>query len=138
MLSPGRRSELMSLIRSRGNRSTELKLATAMRSHGVHGWLRHLALPGRPDFTFRAEKVSIFVHGCFWHGCPKCYRQPRVNAKFWREKVGRNKDRDKSSARKLRAMGYSVLTVWECSLRNSRIESVIARIERTLSGRRCI
>lgn len=135
MLTPERRPQLMTLIRGRGNRSTELRLASAMRAANLHGWRRHLDLPGRPDFTFRERRVCIFVHGCFWHGCPRCYRQPRTNVTFWKAKVVGNHARDLRSARRLRAMGYKVLTVWECELRGSRIARVLTRVERAIKSR---
>jgi len=136
MLAPERRSELMSLIRGSGNRSTELRLASAFRAAGLNGWRRHLGLPGRPDFTFRKERVCIFVHGCFWHGCPRCYRQPRTNIAFWRAKVAGNRARDRRSVRKLRAMGYHVIVVWECDLRGACVERVLGRIRRAFHGRK--
>lgn len=120
------------MIRGRGNRTTELKLADAMRAVGLHGWRRHLDLPGKPDFTFRAQKICIFVHGCFWHGCPRCYRQPQTNSAFWIDKVSRNRARDRRVARALRANGYRVLTVWECELRGPRAAVVVGRITRAL------
>jgi DNA mismatch endonuclease Vsr len=66
------RSNLMSRIRSRGNHTTELRLAELMRAAGVRGWRRHLPLPGSPDFAFPRVRLCVFVHGCFWHGCPRC------------------------------------------------------------------
>jgi DNA mismatch endonuclease, patch repair protein len=64
-----KRSQVMALIRSRGNRDTEIKLASLFRAARITGWRRHQPLPGRPDFIFRRERLAIFVDGCFWHGC---------------------------------------------------------------------
>lgn len=83
-----KRSEVMSLIRSRGNKETELRLIAIFREHGITGWRRNQALFGKPDFTFRRERVVVFVDGCFWHGCPKCYKRPKSNRKFWDPKMG--------------------------------------------------
>ncbi|HRZ81636.1 MAG TPA: very short patch repair endonuclease, partial [Candidatus Hydrogenedentes bacterium] len=71
-----KRSEVMSRIRSRGNLRTELRLIEIMRGAGITGWRRGQPVLGRPDFVFRRERVAVFVDGCFWHGCPKCYRRP--------------------------------------------------------------
>lgn len=134
MLAPENRSKLMSLIRGRGNQTTELRLAQGMRATGIRGWRRHLGLPGRPDFTFPHERLCIFVHGCFWHGCPHCYRKPATNASFWARKVSGNRRRDRRAVRNLRLAGYRTLTIWECSLRGAGLPRQLARVRRALSG----
>lgn len=133
MLSAERRPELMALIRGKGNKSTELRLVALLRAAGISGWRRHLALPGRPDFTFPKQRLCIFVHGCFWHGCPHCYKTPRTNTKFWQHKVATNRSRDRRAVRNLRARGYRTITIWECGLRGTRIQTALARITRALS-----
>jgi DNA mismatch endonuclease (patch repair protein) len=110
------RSAVMSKIRGRGNRDTELRLATLMRRAGLKGWRRHLPLPGRPDFAFPREKVAIFVDGCFWHGCPKHCKRPASNAKFWRAKLAANVRRDSRANAALRRQGWRVMRVWEHDL----------------------
>jgi len=75
------------------------------------------SLPGSPDIV--VGRTALFVHGCFWHGCPAHYRRPKSNRRFWSDKLASNRRRDARAARRLRAMGYSVLTAWECSVRNS-------------------
>ena len=127
----GKRSEVMSRIRGRGNKSTELKLLKLFREHGITGWRRHQPLPGKPDFVFPEQQLAIFVDGCFWHSCPRCYIKPKQNAKFWREKIGGNIKRDRKVSRQLRAEGWSVCRIWECRLKKT--DSVIRRIERMLT-----
>src|ERR1043166_2862372 len=83
VVSKRKRSEVMSLIRSRGNRETELRLIEIFRKFGVTGWRRGVDLPGKPDFVFRTERMAVFVDGCFWHGCPRCYRRPKSNQVYW-------------------------------------------------------
>lgn len=129
-----KRSEVMAAVRGKGNRSTEMRMVTLFREYGITGWRRHQSLPGRPDFIFRKEKVAIFVDGCFWHGCPRCYRAPATRKKFWAAKIGENRRRDRRVSRELRSAGWSVLRVWECSLRK-RPEAVLARILRKLEER---
>jgi DNA mismatch endonuclease (patch repair protein) len=73
-------------------------------------------LPGRPDFVFRRQHVCVFVDGCFWHGCPRCYRRPSSNRKYWDEKVKRNRARDRRVNQELRRRGWRVLRFWEHDL----------------------
>jgi DNA mismatch endonuclease (patch repair protein) len=73
----------------------------------------------RPDFVFRTQRLAVFVDGCFWHGCPRHATWPRQNAKFWREKILRNRTRDRLVTRTLRAHGWTVLRLWEHELPSS-------------------
>lgn len=72
-------------------------------------------LPGKPDFLFfeASPPLAVFVHGCFWHRCPSHRREPKTRRAFWRSKLDGNQRRDRRVARRLRAMGISVMTVWE-------------------------
>jgi len=126
----------MARIKGKGNKTTEEKMAAEFRREGIGGWRRHAKLPGRPDFTFPREKLCVFVHGCFWHGCPKCYRAPATNTDFWNKKVLTNRRRDRRVARMLRAKGYKVLTVWECQLKAKVRPRSLKRIARALAHRR--
>ena len=60
-----KRSEVMSLIRGKGNKETEQVLCKLLRSEGITGWRRHLPLPGKPDFAFPKQRVAVIVDGCF-------------------------------------------------------------------------
>ena len=95
----------MAAIRSRGNKDTELKLASILRAHGITGWRRSQRLPGKPDFVFRRQRLAVFVDGCFWHGCPRCTQAPKNNAAYWRAKASYNKRRDAKVGRELRERG---------------------------------
>lgn len=130
-----KRSQVMSRIRSRGNRTTEMRMVALFREHGIKGWRRHQPLPGKPDFVFRDGKVVVFVDGCFWHGCPACYRAPSSSRAYWRQKVERNCRRDRQVSRMLRGRGWSVIRVRECALKK-RPEQVVARIRRKLDPRK--
>jgi DNA mismatch endonuclease Vsr len=66
-----KRSEMMSRIRSAGNKGTELRLVQIFRTNSITGWRRGSKLPGKPDFVFPKQRLAVFVDGCFWHGCPK-------------------------------------------------------------------
>jgi len=126
-------SKKMSAIRSRGNASTEKRMVSIMREGRISGWRRHLDIPGRPDFAFPKEKVAVFVDGCFWHGCPRCYRAPRQNVSYWAGKVKRNRSRDNRNSKILRSIGWCVLHFWEHSLDNS--DAVAERIRRAFARR---
>lgn len=109
------RSARMALVRARGNASTEMAVAAALRAHHITGWRRHRKrLPGTPDFVFQRERVAMFVDGCFWHGCPTCRRRlPLTRRGFWREKIANNKARDRRVNQALRQRGYRTFRVWE-------------------------
>lgn len=118
VFSKNKRSLVMASIRSTGNADTELLLAKIFRKYRIHGWKRHMRLPGKPDFTFHKERLVVFVDGCFWHGCPEHGRQPRSNASYWRQKLLRNKKRDASVSRELKARGWNVIRLWEHDLKS--------------------
>lgn len=115
-----KRSEVMSLIRSRGNKATELRLIEIFREYGITGWRRNQALLGKPDFTFRRERVVVFVDGCFWHGCPKCYKRPGSNQEFWDTKIATNRKRDRHVSRELSRLGWHVIRIWQHQLKKPR------------------
>jgi DNA mismatch endonuclease (patch repair protein) len=101
-----------------------------LRRHRISGWRRHAALFGRPDFTFRAQRVAVFVDGCFWHGCPRHGTRPRHNRGFWQRKLDGNRARDRRVSRALRAQGWRVLRIWEHALAK-RNEARLAQRLRT-------
>jgi len=117
VLTPEQRHRSMIANRSTGNRTTELALVRLLRELHITGWRRHLKLPGRPDFAFRSARVLVFVDGCFWHGCPRCYSRPYTNRRYWSEKVRTNRERDQRQTRELRASGWAVLRIWEHELK---------------------
>ncbi len=129
-----RRSEVMASIRSTGNLSTEKRFRAFLIKSRLRGWKVHPKhVPGNPDFVFRKEKLAIFVDGCFWHGCPKCYRKPKSSVAYWVDKVKRNRARDHKVAGTLRRGGWSVMRIWEHSLSNRA--AVLERVKNTLRRR---
>jgi DNA mismatch endonuclease, patch repair protein len=129
-----KRSEVMSHIRGRGNRDTELALVQLLRMHKITGWRRHEHLLGKPDFTFRKERVIVFVDGCFWHQCPHHCNLPVNNRQFWQRKLNANKARDKTINHALRQKGWTVLRIWEHDVAK-RPDVCVRRIERALIAR---
>ena len=126
--SPEERSRLMSRIRGRANISTELKIAGILRAARIKGWRRHISLPGRPDFTFPKHRVCIFVHGCFWHDCPRCRKRSSTRPEYWEEKIDVNRRRDQRVSRELRQLGYKVIVIWECTLRRKHPTQAIQKL----------
>lgn len=133
VFSRAKRSEVMSKIRSRGNRATELRLVSLMRRGAIHGWRRHLPIFGRPDFVFKSMRVAVFVDGCFWHCCPRCSSKPKSNAAFWSEKLAANGRRDRLVARKLRHAGWKVIRIWEHEF-DTAPEGILRRISSALGS----
>jgi DNA mismatch endonuclease (patch repair protein) len=134
-----KRSEVMSLIRGRGNKDTEVALAKLFRRNKITGWRRNQKIFGKPDFIFPKLKLAIFVDGCFWHGCPKHGTQPKGNRAFWKNKFARNKARDVLVTRTLRSAKWRVLRIWEHDLHRAAKKPenearLVRRIQRALAG----
>lgn len=125
------RSHNMAQIRGRGNLTTEERLVALLRVAQIRGWRRHVPLQGNPDFVFRRERVAVFVDGCFWHGCPKCFRMPKSNIDYWQRKIGRNRVRDRRTTRELKLAGWQVIRIWEHSL--GQPNRVAARLRKALA-----
>ena len=132
VFSKRKRSAVMSLIRSRGNRATELRLMAIMRAHRITGWRRNWPLFGKPDFAFPQLNLAVFVDGCFWHGCPLHATSPKTNAAFWRKKLAANRTRDRFVTRTLRTLGWRVLRIWEHELVLKSESRLLARLRRAL------
>ena len=90
MFDDKKRSEIMSRVRSKNNKSTELKLIQIFKENGITGWRRNYKVKGHPDFVFLDKKIAIFVDGCFWHGHDCRNTRPADNADFWIKKRERN------------------------------------------------
>jgi len=127
------RSRVMARVRSQRNRTTEWRLRAALIQAGIRGWtLNPPDIPGKPDFAFRDERLLVFVDGCYWHGCPKCYRRPSSNTQYWDAKVRRNRARDAKNVAHLKRAGWQVLRIWEHQL--SALASVLQKIEGHLAS----
>ena len=111
------RGQLMSRVRSKGNETTEMRLASLLRKAGLHGWRRNQSILGSPDFVWPSKKLVVFVDGCFWHG-HRCGKNitPKTNAKEWRRKITGNITRDRRITRLLRRQHWHVVRIWECQL----------------------
>jgi DNA mismatch endonuclease (patch repair protein) len=117
VLTPQQRQHNMSRIRGRDTKP-ELLLRRQLHATGFRFRLHASGLPGRPDLVFPRYHAAILVHGCFWHGhsCPM-FKLPSTRREFWLAKISGNRDRDRRTIAALRASGWRVLVVWECSLK---------------------
>lgn len=88
------------------------------------------ALPGTPDIVLEELQLAIFINGCFWHGCSRCFRPPKHNRKWWLNKIEVNRRRDRRVARQLRRLGFSVIQIWEHDS-DSRIETRLRTASRS-------
>jgi len=111
-----KRSQIMRQVKSRNNKSTELKLKEYLLAKGITGWRRNSKLEGKPDFIFPHKKIAIFVDGCFWHGHNCRNVKPIQNKIYWKNKIERNKKRDRQVNKLLRLKRWKVLRFWECQL----------------------
>lgn len=119
VFTPEQRSAIMRRVKGRDT-APELKVRRLLWRMGARYRLHRKDLPGKPDIVLAGRKLAIFVHGCFWHGhdCARGARVPKANRDYWLGKVARNRARDADARAKLDAMGWRVLVVWECALKD--------------------
>ena len=103
-----KRSEIMRKVKSKKNKSTELRLIEIFKKNGITGWKRNYLVKGHPDFAFLKEKVAVFVDGCFWHGHDCRNTQPANNQEFWQNKRERNMKHDKDVTAMFEARGWKI------------------------------
>ena len=133
-VSPEIRSRVMAQVRSQRNRSTEWRVRAWLIRAGIRGWkLNASGIRGKPDFVFLEERLLLFVDGCYWHGCPKCYRRPSSNTEYWDAKVARNRSRDVKTTAELKRDGWRVMRIWEHQL--SAMEVILGRIGAALESK---
>lgn len=129
-LTKEQRHRNMAAIRGKGTKP-EILVRKYLFRHGYRYRLNYSRLPGHPDIVLRKYRTVIFVNGCFWHGHANCkyFRMPKSNVEFWKNKIERNRERDKKEQRQLAAMGWHCIMVWECQLkpkiRNQTLESLV-------------
>jgi DNA mismatch endonuclease (patch repair protein) len=114
-----KRSAIMSAVHSKDT-NPEIIVRKLVHAMGYRYRLHSKGLPGKPDLVFSGKRKVIFVHGCFWHRhmrCPKA-STPKTRVDFWQEKFDANVARDKRTELALKKEGWSVLTVWQCELKD--------------------
>ena len=109
-LTKSQRSFNMSRIRSTKT-APEMEVRPIMKKLGFSFQPKRIS--GRPDFVNRKRKVVVFIDGCFWHKCRYHYVEPKSNLEYWKGKVKRNVERDRTIDKKLKEQGWKVLRIWE-------------------------
>jgi DNA mismatch endonuclease (patch repair protein) len=135
IFSKTKRSEIMSKISGKETKP-EILVRKYLFSKGFRYRKNVKNLSGKPDIVLPKYKMIIFIHGCFWHGHEGCKKSalPTTNTEFWKEKIGKNIERDKNNILDLKKQGWKVIVVWQCELktvtvRNSRLEKLIMEIK---------
>lgn len=113
----------------------EMAVRRTIHAMGFRYALHRRDLPGNPDLVFTSRRRVIFVHGCFWHGhcCRAGRNRPGSNQSYWIPKLDRNRARDAANRRRLKRLGWGVMVIWECQVKNQgRIEERVARFLKPL------
>lgn len=134
VFSKEKRSQVMRAVRSKGNKSTEIALITIFKQNKIKNWRRNIKLEGKPDFVFVKQKMIVFVDGCYWHGHNCRKRKPGQNDEYWKQKIDRNKVRDRTVTKKLRKDGWNVVRIWECEIKKKKYSKKIQIIKDLLAS----
>ncbi len=128
------RSFNMSQIRSQ-NTKPELLIRKNLFSNGFRYRLHKKELPGKPDIVLNKYKTVIFVNGCFWHGHDNCryFKMPSTRTEWWAAKINRTKERDVDSIKKLKKERWHVIVIYECQLKNEKLNKTIDRVIKQLN-----
>jgi DNA mismatch endonuclease (patch repair protein) len=128
---------MMAGIRS-ANTKPEMTLRRALHGAGWRYRLHDRRLPGRPDLVFASRRAVLLVNGCFWHGhACHLFKWPQSRSQFWRNKIARNIERDRTVRMQLRDGGWRIGVVWECTLKGRErwpLEEVVSRCSSFLAG----
>lgn len=136
MFSAEKRTAIMSHIRSK-NTGIEMTVRRYLHKNGFRYRLYDAALPGKPDIILSKYRTVVFINGCFWHshsGC-KYSRVPKTNAEYWSGKIYRNVKRDTENQFRLEEMGWRVIVVWECELKQDAVARCDMLVEQIVEGR---
>lgn len=125
-----KRSSLMSKIRSK-NTKFEDDFISLLRKFTRKKFKTHVTnIKGKPDIVFDKSKVCIFLDSDFWHG----WQYPRwkhlLKNDFWRDKIERNRARDKKTTFFLKRQGWRVIRIWEHQMKSNTNQCVIKIVDR--------
>lgn len=124
-----KRSDIMKKVRSKNNRSTELRLLDIFNQYGIKGWKRNYKVKGHPDFVFLSRRIAVFVDGCFWHGHDCRNTRPADNQEYWSKKRECNMKHDLEVTALFENRGWRVLRIWECELRKKKESCLLERLK---------
>lgn len=128
------RSYNMSQIRAK-NTKPELQVRKYLFAKGFRYRLHSKELPGKPDIVLPKYKTVIFINGCFWHGHEGCkyFVLPKTNTQWWTDKINTNKTNDAKSIKSLKKDGWKIIVIWECSLKNNKLEKTLFSLLKKIS-----
>jgi DNA mismatch endonuclease (patch repair protein) len=126
------RSRIMSRVKSKNNKSTELGFISIIKEKNIIGWRRNYPLIGKPDFVFPKQRIAIFIDGCFWHKCPKHCRMPSSNKEYWNQKIEKNRIRDRKTKKLLKEAGWFVIRIWEHEIKQKKINHKLNLIKKNI------
>lgn len=135
IFSKAKRSEVMSKVTAKDTRP-EVKIRKHLFSKGFRYRKNDKRFPGKPDIVLPKYKTVIFVHGCFWHHhtC-RAARLPKTNNEFWKDKMQTNVKRDKENQSDLKKLGWKVIVVWQCQIKNRELfEKTMKRVIKKIVG----
>lgn len=112
-----KRSQIMSLIRFKWTKQ-EVNVHNYLKGHKVKHVMHPKDAPGA-DVLMPELNLAILLHGCFWHACKICYREPKTNKAFWKKKIETNIKRDRKTKKNLKKLGFKVVVIWEHQLRKN-------------------
>lgn len=132
---PVTRSFNMSRIKGKDTKP-EMMVRKFLHAKGFRYRLHSAQLPGKPDLCFPRFKTVVFINGCFWHGHENCkyFVLPKTNVTWWRNKIGDTVKRDYTKREELAALGWKVITIWECQLKTDVFGSTMVEIEKMLKA----
>lgn len=110
-LTKEQRSKTMSNIRSKWT-AQEKQLHNYLKGNRIRHAM-HPKIEGSPDIVLKDTKTAVFLHGCFWHKCPKCYIMPKTNKEYWLPKIENNVKRDQKNNKILKKEGFKPVRIWE-------------------------
>lgn len=125
-ISKEKRSKVMASIRGK-NTKPELRIRKLLWSEGIRYRIHDKSIFGTPDISIRKKRLAVFIDGCFWHGCRKCYKEPKSNVLYWQTKITNNKNRRKKVKSILRKDEWTILEFWEHEI-NHRPEQIVSEI----------
>lgn len=129
-----KRHDIMSKIKGKDTK-IEIKVRKWLYKNGVRYRKHSKKIIGRPDISIKKYKIAIFINGCFWHGHEDCklYTVPKTRTEFWREKIEKNKARDKKNCDELQKEGWTVINLWECEIEKRFDEVMDGLLEKIIT-----
>lgn len=125
-LTKEQRSYCMSKIKSKWTKQ-EIKVHNFLKGNKIKHQM-HPKIIGCPDILLTKDKITIYLHGCFWHKCPRCFKKPKTRMTYWTQKINNNVRRDRRNEKYLKREGYKLLKLWEHDI-NKNIHMCITKIK---------